>query len=294
MDISFIALRLLNACIVGSTYGLVAMGLALITSVMKMVNFAYGEMYMLGSFVYYFLLVSFGVHPILAIPCAMATLFAAGVLIQKYVFQFIFDEEIVHKSETSIIMGMGMAILLQKTALIGFGYHYRSTPPIIQGSTAIYSLILYNDRILAAIIALSMMFLTFLFLRKTRLGLALQATAMNREAAKVIGIRVDRMNLVAMGLGAALAAAGGSILSSTTWVYAENGVTPLFTSFAVIVLGGLGSVFGAAVACFLFAIVETLGIVLIGPSYAPIYGYLILIFTLLVRPRGLFGERPGR
>jgi branched-chain amino acid transport system permease protein len=270
----------------GALYALVALGLALIFGVMRVINIAHGPLLMLGAYVTYFLYSQTGLNPLLAVPVAMVTLFVVGLLLQRtLVFRVVGAPEL-----SSLLLTFGISIALVNLTQLAFTSNLR-TIEYITGSWIVGGLALSKARTIAFVFAASLTALAFVFLRSTRLGKAIRATSQSREVAMVCGIDVGRIHLLTFGLASALAAAGGGLLAVIVAIQPEMGGVWTFKSFLVIVLGGAGNYPGALLGGMLLGLVEQLASLFLTTQLSEVVAYVLLVLVLLVRPSGLLGGR---
>jgi branched-chain amino acid transport system permease protein len=270
----------------GALYAMVALGLALIFGVMRVINIAHGPFLMLGAYTTYFLYSALGLNPYLTLPASMLVLFLLGMVIQRtLVFRVVDAPEL-----SSLLLTFGISIALVNLAQLAFTSDLRAVE-YVTGSWVLGRLALSKSRTVAFLFAAAITALAFLFLQKTRLGKAIRATSQSREVAMVCGIDVDRIHLVTFGLGAALAAAGGTLMSVIVAIQPEMGQIWTFKSFLVIVLGGAGNYPGALLGGMILGLVEQLAALFLTAQLSEAIAYVLLVLVLLVRPTGLLGGR---
>jgi branched-chain amino acid transport system permease protein len=284
-----------NGLVIGLIYALMAAGLTLVFSVLKVVNFGHGSLYMLGGYASYYAISLLGVPPILGIVIAMVALFLFGVAFERLVLAPMYTDKVERKDEYAIIVTFGMTILITNLALVVFGPFSKSPPAFLSGTLIAGPLILPYDRLIASIVAIIILAGLAWFLARTALGQALDAVSQSRESAAVIGINPKRMYTIAFGLGSALAGAAGALIAPIFALSPDMGELPGVQAFIIIVLGGMGSVGGSIIGGILLGIVQGLGVgYLPDPNralaYTQAFGALLLILVLLVRPTGLFGR----
>ncbi len=281
----------------GALYALMATGITFIASILKIINWAMGDFYMIGSFVQY-LVITRVLGPelwFIAVPIAMTGALILGVVAQRLLLAPMFSLSEHRRFEYATIMTIALSVLLTNGATILAGPNQVSPPDYLRSIPLPFVDISINgSRLAAAGGAVVILVLFHLFLRRTMLGLSLMAVAQNRLGARTAGIRLGRVDMLGFGLGVALAAAAGALLAPVFLVYPGNGAFSIVKGFEIIVIGGLGSLPGAVIAAFALALVESFGSVFISPLYQDLYGFLFLIAFLIVRPTGLFGERERR
>ena len=292
---SYFLLLAVNGLVIGLIYALIASGLTLVFSVLKVVNFGHGSLYMLGGYASYYLITGLGLHPLLGVAGAMIGLFVFGVAFERLVIAPMYTDEVERKDEYAIIVTFGLTILLTNLGLVVFGPFAKSPPSFMAGVLIAGPLILPYDRLIAAVVAVILLAGLAFFLKRTTLGQALDAVSQSRESAAVIGIDPHRMYTVAFGLGSALARGAGALIAPVFPLSPSMGDLPGVQAFIIIVLGGMGSVGGSIVGGILLGLVQSLGVgYLPDPNralaYTQAFGALLLVITLLVRPTGLFGR----
>lgn len=294
MDVYLLS-QLANGLIFGLLYALIALGLAIVFSIMRVVNFAHGELYMVGGYLLYFLTKPAGLPAIVSLPFCMVATCIPGLLMERLLLRPVYTTPLERAEEYAIIMTFGVSLFLQNIALWGIGPYELTPASFWKGSQKVIGdLYLAGDRLFAAAMAAILLGATLLLVYRTWLGHGLRATAQSRVGAAVVGIDVVRMNVCAMGLSAMLAAAAGALIAPMFLVYPDVGAVPVVKAYVVIVLGGMGSIPGSIIGAVLLGLVESLGSAYLAVSYRDVYAFLVLILVLLVRPHGLFGERERR
>lgn len=294
MDV-YVLSQLVNGLIFGLIYALIALGLTIVFSIMRVVNFAHGEFLMLGGYALWLFTVPLGLPPLLGLPLSMAAVAMFGVAVERLLLRPIYTTRIERPEEYAIILTFGLSLFLQNGALATAGAYEYTPESFWSGSKQVIGdLWLSGDRLFAAGMSAVLIGITLFLLYGTWTGRALRSTAQNRVGATVVGIDTTRMNVLAIALAGLLAGAAGGLLSPIFLVYPDVGVVPVVKAFVVIVLGGMGSIPGAVVAALLLGLVESLGSVYVSLAYRDAYSFLVLIAVLLVRPYGLFGHRERR
>jgi branched-chain amino acid transport system permease protein len=298
---SLIALgeQVLNGLVLSVFYALAALGLAIIFGVLKIVNFAHGELYMIGGFVYYAVASPAGLPPPIAVLAAFAFLFALGIAIEWLLIRPVHEGRVERPDEYAIMITFGLAILLQNLMLSLFGPWTLRPPALFRGAVEIGELIVSGDRLAAAALGLVLIAFVIYLLRWTWAGKAIRAVSQDRETAAVVGVDDRLVGMLAFGLGSALAGAAGALMGPVFLVHPTMGVIPAIKAYVVVVIGGMGSVPGALAGALLLGQVENLATVLIpdttrAVAYKDAYGLVLLVLVLLLRPQGLFGERTRR
>ena len=277
---------IISGVLSGALYAMVALGLALIFGVMRVINIAHGPLLMLGAYVTFFLYSKLGMNPFLTVPIAMAALFVVGVLLQRtLIFRVVDAPEL-----SSLLLTFGISIALVNLVHNTVSSDLRAVE-YITGAWMVGGLALSKPRFIAFLFALGVTGGAFLFLKTTRLGKAIRATSQSREVALVCGIDVARIHMLTFGLASALAAAGGSLLAVIVAIQPEMGGVWTFKSFLVIVLGGAGNYPGALLGGLLLGLVEQLSSLFLTTQLSEVVAYVLLVLVLLVRPTGLLGGR---
>jgi branched-chain amino acid transport system permease protein len=265
-----------------------AVGLTLIFGVMRVVNFAHGDMMVWGMYLAWLLATRVGVDPYLGfVACALA-LFVLGVVVQRGLVDRILDAP----HEMQILLMLGVALILENTALLVFGPEpARIRSPL--GALTWYVGPLYVDvaRLAAFGVAIALTIALWLFLHRTDLGRSIRAAADNPYGALVIGTDVRRVYAVAFGIGAACVGAAGALTAAIIPFQPALGLPASVTSFNIVIIGGLGSMPGAFLGGILVSLAESMGAVFLKPSLKELVSFSLLIAILLFRPAGLFGKR---
>ncbi len=282
---------IVNGLQMGFLYALVAVGLTIIWGLMEMINFAHGEFLMLGMFGAWWLSVSFGLDPLLSIVPVGLAMYGAGVLIYRLLMRRVQRGD----PFTQIFATIGLLFLLQNSAVAVFtsDYQYLTNTLLtrLSGSNLhLFGINLGVPLLIGALLALVLFLALYLLIDRTEFGLALQATAEDREAAMLVGIRPQRMFAVAWGLGAALVAVAGCILANFFAVYPQVGFPFTVLAYAIVALGGFGSILGTLLAALVVGVIQSVTTVYLPPAFKDgfVFGSYILIG--LLRPQGLFGR----
>ena len=299
----YVLSQIVNGVIFGLIYALIALGLTVVFSIMRVVNFSHGEFYMLGGYTLYALTAGVAalfslplvVPTIVALPLAMAVVAMFGMAVERGLLRPVYTARMDRPEEYAIILTFGLSLFLQYGALTTVGPYEMTPGSFWEGSKHILGdLYLAGDRLFAAGTSAVLIGATLFFIYRTWTGRALMATAQNRVGATVVGVNPVRMNVIAMILAGLLAGAAGSLLAPVFLVYPDVGQIPVIKAFVIIVLGGMGSIPGAVVAALILGVVESLASVYISVAYRDVFAFLVLIGVLLFRPHGLFGQKERR
>jgi branched-chain amino acid transport system permease protein len=277
---------IVSGLLAGGVYAMIALGMALIFGVMRVINVAHGTLLMLGGYTTYWLFALYGLNPFLSLIVSFPLLFFVGVLLQRF-----FVSRVVGAPElSSLILTFGLSIFITNIAVLTWTSDYRSVE-FLTGSFLLGPIALSKPRLVTFSFALVITLGAFVFLNKTKIGKAIRATSQHRELAQVCGINVRRIDLITFGLAAGLAGAGGSLISVMYSIFPEMGRAYVFKSFLVIVLGGAGNYPGAFLGGLLLGVVEGLTSLLLTAQLSEVVAYVLLVLVLLIRPTGLLGGR---
>lgn len=287
---------LINGAVLGCVYALIALGLTMVFSIMRVVNFAHGQMYMLGAFVVYYLYGEYGLPFIVALPAAAAVLGVVGVLFNRFFFQPVLANAT--REENSMLMAVGTALLLENLALTVFGEKQRGVPPVVDGAfifgdVAEGGAILTHPNALVASIAIVSIVGLLAFVQYTRPGRALRAVAQDKEAARLQGVDVKATTTLGFAIGAALAGLAGGLLVTTYGVNSGVGTNISTKAFIMIMIGGAGVTQGAIVGGVLLGFAEAIGYDLLPGSVTYLLIFIAMIVFLVFKPNGLYGKPWG-
>ena len=277
---------IVSGLLAGGLYAVVALGMALIFGVMRVINVAHGTLLMLGGYTTFWLFTLYGVNPFVSLVFSFPLLFLVGAFLQRF-----FVSRVVGAPElSSLLLTFGLSIFMTNMAMLAWTADYRSVE-FLTGSFLLGPIALSKPRLVVFCFALAITWLAFLFLNLTKTGKAIRATSQHRELAQVCGIDVRRIDLITFGLAAGLAGAGGSLVSMMFSVFPEMGGNYVFKSFLVIVLGGAGNYPGAFFGGLILGLTEGLASLFLGAQLSEVIAYILLVLILLVRPTGLFKGR---
>lgn len=273
----------------GCIYILLATGVNLIFGVMKTVNFAHGTLLMLGAYVTWSFFVATGINPYLLLGATIPVLLLFGVAIERLAFRPVLGS---HKLN-EIFLSIGLIYLFENGAALIWGSDYQSLrSPFESVVIDLGGFSLPLDYLIIILATAGMLAGLSVLLRRTRFGLALRATSQNRKAAQLSGINVERMDMLAFGIGAALAGAAGTLWAVSGQVFDPYmGSVPAVKAFAIVILGGLGSIPGAILGGLFYGVAESAATYTLGGAWKDAISFVVLIAVLVIRPTGLFGER---
>jgi branched-chain amino acid transport system permease protein len=268
----------------GLTYVLIASGFSLIYGIMRLLNFAHGEFYMLGAFAAYLLCEHLGLNYFPALLLSMVLVAILGVIVYHFFFRPFREQH-----DPSLVIALGVAMLIGGLSLLIFGEKDKSVTPVFSGVVRIFGATLSLERIAVIVMAILLMVALSLFIKFSKFGQAMRAVAQDREAAALQGIGVDSTFTLCMGISSALAGAAGALLAPLFFVNPFLGMHAVLKALVVVVIGGLGSIPGAIAGGLLLGFVESFGNTFLG-SATEMLGFIIVMIVLLVRPQGLFGH----
>jgi len=274
-----------NGLTMGMIYVLIALGLTLLYSIMHIVNFAHGEIYMLGGFTSYFLVTQLGFNYFVSLPMAMVILFVLGIVLEKLFFSRV-RGNFMH----CLLVTLGLSLIFQSLGWSFFGTEDVSIPSPISGVFRFAGIFLPKQRLLSAVIGLFLVGLLYLLIYKTKIGRHMRALEQNSEAAELFGVNVNIVNMAALGIGFALAAIGGALIGALFVLNPSVGLIPMLKAFVIIIMGGLGSIGGCIVAGLLLGIIDSVIATLLGANLAYACAFAILILIIIIRPKGFAGH----
>lgn len=282
---AMVAQILLNGISLAMMYGLMAIGLTLVFGVMRIVQYAHGEFYMLGAYLLYFLFVELHVPYWLSFVLSLVGIFAGAYLAQLSLFRPLIGKDMLY----SLALSMGLIFILSNGGLILFGTVARGIPSVIHAQLSIFGAVLTWERLAICLISGFMLLLLYLFLKKTRLGMAMRAVSENSEVSALQGIDPKRIHAVAFGIAGALAAVAGCLMGTLISISPTMGFGATLKSFIIVILGGLGSIPGALVGAAIIGSIDSVGTTLLGADIAYVASFLFVFIFLVFKPSGIFG-----
>jgi branched-chain amino acid transport system permease protein len=268
-------------------YALMASGQTLIFGIMKVINLAQGAMVILGAYLAYQLFTSFGIDPFLAIPITTVLMFGLGVAIQLVFLRPLRAQD---KSELSLLITFAVALLIEGVLSVTWRTTDRSiNTSYANASWTILGYQITTVRLWAFLLSLAVLGLLFLLLNRTRFGRAVRAVVQNPESARLLGVEAQRVSAVGFGIGAATAAAAGSVYGLVYPFNPGSHYDLISRLLSIVVLGGMGSVGGAVIAAVIVSTSSAIVASTVSPAWSEMTFFVILILVLLVRPQGLFG-----
>jgi branched-chain amino acid transport system permease protein len=280
--------HLLNATVLGGTYALLGIGLTLIFGIMRVVNFTHGELYAFGAYCMYALVMMLGVSFYVALVLATIMGVALGAGIELLLLSRLRSADI----DTTMLVMIGAWIVLQNMEqFVWSGVALSINNPFPVEPLVVGPISVSWNRVFVFLAALVLIILTYYVVNRTRLGKAMRATFQDRNTAALMGVRIGRIHTATFALGSGLAAAAGALLGPVFVVAPTMGDLAAAKAFAIVILGGLGNITGAALGGFILAFVEEIGAAYISSGYRDAMGFVLIILILLVRPTGLFAQK---
>jgi branched-chain amino acid transport system permease protein len=279
---------LINALVLGCLYACIAIGFSLVWGVLNVINLIHGSFIVLGAYLAWGLYQSLHISPWYALIIAAPAFFMLGYVIQRLILNRVITAPVL----VTLTLTFGLDLILNNAMIYYFKADYRKltlTPPM--GSVSLFDVVVPIDRLIATASALALTGVLYLILRRLRVGRAIVAVRLDRDAAKLMGVDVNSIYAIAFGLGAALAGCAGVLMALIFPISPLTSTAYLGKAFVVCVLGGLGSVSGALAGGILLALIEGIGSTLIGPAHATTLSFALLIVFLIVRPQGLLGRK---
>lgn len=287
MSFEILLQTLVSGVLIGLIYALVAIGLTIIFGVMDIVNFAHGEFLMFGMYASFWMFALYALDPIITLPLTALMLFAVGVLVYKLVISKITNAPML----SQIFTTFGLMILFRGIAQYFWKPDFRTVDhSIVSGQVNLAGIQIGLPQVTAGLGAIVVTGAIYLFLTRTKAGAALEATAADKDAARLMGIDSQKMFALAWGVGAACAGVAGALLSTFFPIFPEVGANFILIAFVVVNLGGFGSVMGALIAGILVGVIEVMGGFLLGPQFKLALVLFLFLAVLMFRPQGLMGK----
>jgi branched-chain amino acid transport system permease protein len=289
--LGYLATVVLSGILQGGVYAMFAVGLTLIFGVMRIINAAHGEMVMMGAYLTWVCFFRLGVDPLLSLFLTLPIAFLFGVAVQKLLLNAVVGAP----ELTGLLITFGLGLTMIYTAELIFTTDFRTIPYAPRTVQITPTIAVGQNKLISFVMAVVISAGVYLFLKLSRLGKAIRATALNAEVAMVCGVDVRRIYLITTGLGAALAVAGGALVSIQFGFNPETGILYTLQAFAIIVLGGRGHYVGALIGGLMLAVLENLVSLMVpnGTAMVELAAYGLMILVLLIRPGGLMGVKEG-
>jgi branched-chain amino acid transport system permease protein len=277
----------LSGILVGGVYALIGIGLTMIFGVMRVTNFAHGELLMVGMYLTWLVFTYLHIDPFLSIVLVGPALFLWGALLQKVVINRVLGA----LPQNQILLTIGLGLIMSNSVMLLFTSDYRILTTTYSSSSYDLAGISISEPLLYAfIITVVITAALYWFLLKTDTGQAIRATAQDRDAAQLMGINVRRMSVLAFGIGSALAGAAGALISPTYYIFPQVGGAFTLKAFVIVVLGGMGSVVGATLGGIIVGVTESLSAVYVASGLKELVVFVLFLALLLFKPAGLLGK----
>ncbi len=278
---------LISGILIGGVYALIGIGLTIIFGVMRIINFAHGDIMMIGMYLTYNLFTLCGVDPFVSVVLCIPIMFLFGSLLQLVFVNRILDA----LPQNQILLTIGLGLIMSNTIMLIYTSDYKIlTTSYSSGSIDLAGISVSQPLAISFVITVFLTVMLYWFLMKTDIGQAIRATAQDREAAQLMGINVKRMSMIAFGLGAAMAGTAGALISPTYYIFPQIGSTFTLKAFVITVLGGMGSVIGATIGGIVIGIAESMGALYISSGWKEVLVYILFLLVLLFKPSGLLGK----
>ena len=285
---SIIPQLIANGIIAGGIYSLVALGYTMVYGILKFINFAHGEIFMIGAYIAWLFNVVFGVNILIAFLISMIGCAILGFIIEKVAYKPLRKASRL----APLITAIGISLLLQSIALLAFGAQIRTfRTGTIERGIPILGASITKIQIIIILVSLILMLLLHFFVKYSRTGKAIRAVADNPELASTIGINIDKVISIVFIIGSALAAAAGVLIGIEQNLQPTMGVSIGIKAFTAAVIGGIGNIYGALIGGYLIGLIENIGIWFIPSGYKDAIAFFVLLIMLLFRPEGLFGKK---
>lgn len=284
MTFAFFAQIIVNGLMLGMTYVLIASGFSLIYGIMRLLNFAHGEFYMLGAFATYLLCERLGLNYFMAIALSMIIMAVLGILVNHLFFRPFRDQH-----DPSVVIALAIALLIGGLGLLVLGDGDKSISTVFPGVIKVLGVTLSMERIAVILVATVLMTGLTFYIKYSRMGQAMRAVAQDREAAALVGIGVDSTYALSMAISSAMAGAAGALLAPLFFINPFMGMHAVLKALVVVVIGGLGSIPGAIAGGLLLGLVESFGNTFLG-NLTEMLGFVLVMLFLIFRPQGLFGH----
>jgi branched-chain amino acid transport system permease protein len=278
---------LISGILIGGVYALIGIGLTIIFGVMRVINFAHGDLLMLGMYGTYYLFTLFNIDPFVSIVFTIPLMFLYGGFLQK----FFINRVLGSLPQNQILLTIGMGLVMSNVVMLAFTSDYKILSTAYSSSSvSILGISISSPLVISFLITAVITAALYWFLLKTDTGQAIRATAQDREAAQLMGINVKRMSIIAFGLGSALAGTAGALISPTYYIFPQVGSIFTLKAFVITVLGGMGSIVGATLGGVLIGVAESIGGVYFGGGWKEVVVFVLFLLVLLFKPAGLMGK----
>tara|TARA_R110000796_G_scaffold152155_1_gene268659 strand:- start:2522 stop:3388 length:867 start_codon:yes stop_codon:yes gene_type:complete len=287
MTSEIILQAVVTGLMVGMIYALIAAGLSLIFGLMEIVNFAHGEHLMLSMFSSFWLWSLLGLDPLFSVPITILLMATCGVLTHYLLIRYILKAKML----IQICATFGLSIFIRSIAQLLWTPDYRSiNNPLLEGRLELGPIFIGQPQLFASLVCLMAFIGLYLFVTRTKTGMGLQATAQDRQAAEILGIPSNKMFAIGWAVGLGCVGVAGGMMTNYFFIFTDVGVYFALFAFVAVALGGFGSIMGCLYAGVIIGLVESLGGLLIDPSFKLLYVFVIYLLVVICRPQGLFGR----
>lgn len=287
MTLEIILQAMVSGLMMGLVYALIAAGLSLIFGLMGIVNFAHGEHLMLSMFSSFWLWSLLGLDPLFSVPITILLMATCGVLTHYLLIRYILKAKML----IQICATFGLSIFIRSIAQLLWTPDYRSiNNPLLEGRLELGPIFIGQPQLFASLVCLMAFIGLYLFVTRTKTGMGLQATAQDRQAAEILGIPSNKMFAIGWAVGLGCVGVAGSMMTNYFFIFTDVGVYFALFAFVAVALGGFGSIMGCLYAGVIIGLVESVGGLLIDPSFKLLYVFAIYLLVVICRPQGLFGR----
>ncbi len=280
---------IINGVVIGLLYCLISLGITLIYSILDILNFAHGQMYVLGGVIVYFLCTYLNINYFIALLLIIPVLGLVGIIFDRFLFRRL--RKLARSHASAMLLAIGSAIFIEEFVLLTFGEKDKGVPAVSSEVFNIFGIHLSAERLLVCGISIVFVGAFFYFVRYTRTGRAMRALAQDPEAAYLQGVDINRVSWIGFGIGAALAGLAGGLVAPVFGVSPGIGGPMTLKCFLIMMIGGFGSVGGSVAGAFILGFCESVGYTILPGTYTFLIIYLAIILLLLVRPQGLLGRK---
>jgi len=278
---------IISGILIGGVYALIGIGLTIIFGVMRVINFAHGDILMIGMYMTYSLFTLFGIDPFISISITIPLMFLFGAFLQKVFINRMQGA----LPQNQILLTIGLGMIMSNSMMLVFTSDYKIlTTDYSSSSFNIAGISISTPLLISFLITAVITAMLYWFLLKTDTGQAIRATAQDREAAQLMGINVKWMSILAFGMGSALAGTAGALISPTYYIFPQIGSTFTLKAFVITVLGGMGSIVGATIGGVIIGVAESVSAVYISSGWKDVVVFVLFLLVLLFKPAGLMGK----
>lgn len=277
---------LIYGAVSSAIYAMLAVGFTLIFGVARILNLAHGSFYALGAYSAYVLTSVLNIPLLIAAPLAVLIVAGFGVVMERYLVRPL------RASQLAVLMiTLAVSLAVEQALFITFGSEYRNVPSFVADKLTIGGVDIGGQRLLALVMGVLVLLVLWLFIQRTRLGAAILAVSQDPEAAQYMGIPTNRIFSIVMAISAGTAALAGILVSPFLTVQPTMGLLPMVKAFAIVIVGGLGSIPGSIIASLILGYSETIVAYLISTSWTELVSLVAVVITLMIRPAGILGRR---